>query len=96
MVSRAELQYAYVKLYTELRKYIWSYPTVSALADLEISVYQIVPDIDIVRNNFYRLRSLVVAMLQTDESMKKAFDRFCDTMNSGDACYSKILDSTKG
>ena len=91
MLNVADLQLAYVDMYKALREYIWSYPTVEALAELEISVYQTCPDIDVIRRNFYRLDQLVRNVKFDDKAMKKSFDVFSDLMNSDDSIYSKIF-----
>lgn len=90
MINVADLQSAYIDMYTALRKYIWSYPTVEAIANLEISVYQLCPDIEVVRRCFYILNQLVGSIKSEDEDMKKAFDNFSDVMNSSETIYSKL------
>lgn len=90
MVSQSDLKNCYNDIYRVLRDYIWSYPVIDALADLEISVYQACPDIVAVRTNFYRLDQLVRDVKFDDDEFKKAFDRFSDCMNEDDVVYTKL------
>ncbi len=90
MINVSDLQLAYVDMYKALREYIWSYPTVEAIAELEISVYQACPDVEVIRRNFYRLDQLVREVKFDDEDMKKAFDSFSDIMNSDESIYCKL------
>lgn len=90
MINASDLQSAYVDMYTELRNYIWSYPTVEAIASLEMAVYQKCPDLDLVRRCFYTLVQMIGNIKYEDEDMKKVFDAFSDIMNSDNSIYSKL------
>lgn len=91
MISSTDIQLCYNDIYEAMREYIWSYPTVEALANLEISVYQICPDIEVIRRNFYILDQYVRNMKFDDEEIKKAFDAFSDLVNSDGEVYSKLF-----
>ena len=91
MISCTELQKAYVDMYKEFMNYIWSYPTVVALADLEVSVYQTCPNIEVVRKNFYTLNNLVRYVTFEDDDLKKAMTSFSDKMNESEDIYCKLV-----
>lgn len=80
MISAAELQYAYVKLYAQLRKYIWNFDTVTLIAELEVACYQLFPDIDKVKDLLAKLHRAVKTVESDDEDMKKTFDKFEDLL----------------
>lgn len=44
-----EVKLAYNDMYLILCKYIWDFPVVEALADVEIEAYKVFPDIDALR-----------------------------------------------
>lgn len=90
MISVTDIQSAYVNMYKVLREYIWSYPTVEAIAELEISVYERCPDLQVIRRNFFNLDQFVREVKFDDEELKKVFDAFSDIINSGDSVYSKL------
>lgn len=73
-VSYAEIQNAYNKLYVEIRKYIWDFATVAALADLEIAIYQTCQDLPDIRIKFARLKSMLADILYSDEDMKRRLE----------------------
>ena len=74
MVSNADIQNAYNKLYTQVRKYIWDFPVVAALADLEISIYKTSLDLLDVRLKYLRFRGLITSEIYSDEQLKDAVD----------------------
>ena len=76
MISSSAIQNAYNGLYKELRKYIWDFSVVAALADLEIATYKRFQNLSDVRTKFYRLRSQITDVLHTDEDLKDAIDAF--------------------
>lgn len=43
-ITSSDIQVQYVKLYEFMMDYLWEFPTVQALADLEIAIYQRFPD----------------------------------------------------
>jgi len=45
-VTSKDIQAKYVKLYKFLMQYLWEYPTVEALANLELACYKTFPDKD--------------------------------------------------
>lgn len=76
MVSSALIHNSYNELYKAMRKYVWDFPVVSALADLEVSTYKKFQDLSDTKTKFYRLRSLIVDMFPIDEELKNVYDAF--------------------
>lgn len=76
MVSYADVQNAYNKVYAEVRKYIWDFSVVAALADLEIAVYKTCQDIPDIRMKLQRFKSMIVDVLYEDEDLKKRLEYF--------------------
>ncbi len=74
MISYADIQVAYNRLYTEVRKYLWDFSVVAALADLEIAIYKTCQDLSDIRTKFYRFKSLITDVLYTDEELSCAID----------------------
>ena len=93
-MNHKELKKAYIKLYSEMMKYIWPVNTVELLAELETSVCNVVPIMSDVRNNFRRLRADVAADLRDDEDMKKAFDAFQEKIDN-DVTFANITFAEK-
>lgn len=86
MIFATDIQNAYIKLYKEMQKYIWSAEVIENLADLEVSVYEIFPDMDLVRKNFKKLKYDLYDILHSDdkeesEPMKEVVDQFENTLN---------------
>lgn len=88
-VSYADIQNAYNKLYAEIRKYIWDFATVAALADLEIAVYKTCQDLSDIRTKFLRLKSMLIEIMYSDEEIKHRLEYFEDLINEGDV-YVKL------
>lgn len=84
MVSFADIQNAYNKMYAQIRKYVWDFPTVAALADLEIAVYKTCQDLADVKTKFYRLRSCIADVIQIDEDLSKVVDTFENLVHEQD------------
>ena len=76
MVSCQDLQLEYNDLYIQMRKYIWDFRVVEALADLELACYDACVDLDEVKNCFYALQKLVIHVMNEDEEFKEQFDTF--------------------
>lgn len=89
MISSADIQNFYNDMYKQLRKYIWDFSVVAALADLEIAVYKKFQNMNDIKARFYRLRSQIVDVLPTDEELKDSFDAF-EELFEEDTIYVKI------
>lgn len=88
MTDTANIQNKYNDLYVQMRKYLWDYRCVEALADLELSVYQRIPSIIDIRNRFNSLKFEVHDVYMEDEDFKKCFDEFESLINESDQVYS--------
>ena len=91
MLSLTDLKKYYIKLYEEIRNYIWDFTTVKSLADLEISVFRRFPLISEVRTNFNQLYSCISRTCNDDEYLAKAVKDFRDLIESTDEIYSMIV-----
>lgn len=89
MVSFADIQNAYNKLYAELRKYVWDFPVVAALADVEIAVYRTCQNLPDIRAKYYRLKSMITDILYEDDDLKKRLSSFEKLINK-DQTYVKL------
>lgn len=89
MVSYADIQDAYNRLYAQIRKYVWDFSTVVYLADLEIAVYKICQDLSDIRIKCARLKSMITDELYDDEDLKKAMDYF-ESLITSDGVYVKL------
>lgn len=90
MVGSTDLQTTYNSLYTELRRYIWSFEAVNAIADLEISSYRAFADLGEVKQNLDRVALYARDIMKDDEDVKKAFDKFYDLLKDEDVTYVKL------
>ena len=78
MITASKLQSAYNDLYLCMCKYIWDFPTVDALADLEIETYQTFPDMECLKKKLYCLKRFVshIDALEHDSELSQRFDDF--------------------
>ena len=90
MISVMDIQSAYNNLYSEMRKYIWDFSTVSKLADLEISAYQTMPSVSDIKNNLNKLKQDTREVQSDDSELKKAFEDFENLLDSDDTPYKKL------
>lgn len=90
MISFADIQLCYNDLYKEARRYIWDFPAVEALADLEIASYETCPNIQDIRNKLAKFQQFALNIIRDDEEFKKAYDAFEEFINSDDTSYAKL------
>lgn len=90
MLSLTDLKKYYVRLYEELRNYLWDFRTVEAIAELEIAVYRRFPDSSEIKAKFNRLYSLISNTCAEDTYLATAATNFKNTINSSDTYYSRI------
>jgi hypothetical protein len=91
-----DISYAYVKLYRELRNYIWPYETVEHLAELEIAVHNRFPNLHDVRRCFSLLSQDIHRSNIHDEDLDKAMEQFRSYIESDDSVLYAILPKTEG
>lgn len=91
MLSLTDLKKYYIKLYQELRNYVWDFNTVRHLAELEISVFRRFPLMPEIRTNFNQLHSCISRTIQDDEYLAEAVNNFKSLIDSSDSFYSMIV-----
>jgi hypothetical protein len=74
-----------------MRKYIWDYDVVEALADLEVASYRIFPDVREVHEALSRLKYLVSYYDVDDEELAAALDAFEELNPKQDELYANII-----
>lgn len=94
MVSTNDVQRAYNDLYVELRKYIWSFDVVKAIADLEIATYQTFPDLTEVDRCLRNLKVLIFNEVAEDEYLKEAVDKFEELIKDQPEIFYKLNELT--
>lgn len=90
MVSYATIRTAYNDVYAEMRKYIWGFPAVEALADVEVASYETCVDLDNLRSLFYRLRQHTREVEFEDTDLKKALDAFQEIIDNDNEVFVKL------
>ena len=91
MISSKSLQREYIKLYKQMRNYIWDVETVSDLANFEVEVFTTFPNLSEIRRLFQKLKSDVrdiiddekddYALYDDDVTLESAFDDFDKLLN---------------
>ena len=88
MVSGNDLQNAYFDLYSELRRYIWSYQDVKTLANLEIETFKRFPDVDQIRKYLNLMEMSARFVTNDDEDIKLVLD----SIQSSEDIYAKLTE----
>ena len=91
MISSSEIQSAYNDLYKEIRKYIWGFDAVNALADLEIASYTACADVYEIKKRLDLLHMYAKEVERDDEDLKSAFDAFYKLLDDQSDVYVKLL-----
>lgn len=92
MISSSIIQREYNRFYKEVRKYIWGFQAVEALADLEISVYRRIPDMFEIQDNLNKFRQYSKEVELDDEEFVKAADRLQDLLDENEESYAKLYE----
>lgn len=87
MISTNDLQRRYTKIYKCLMHYIFDFKVVEALADFEIAVYRIFPDVDEVSRTFSTLKRELKHTELEDEDLDKALNNFDELLSDKDIYY---------
>lgn len=90
MINVAIIQREYNRLYKELRKYIWDFAAVEAIADLEVAVYQLCPDMNLIRDKFGKLQIYIRELELEDDALRKATTRFENLIMEDEDPYAKL------
>lgn len=91
MLSLTDLDNYYIRLYKELRNYIWDFRTIECIAELEVSIYQRFPQLSEIRYNFNNLYAHVNRICCEDDYLNQAIEDFRNLINSSDELYSRII-----
>lgn len=91
MLSLTDLKKYYIRLYEQVRNYIWDFNTVSHLADLEIAVFRRFPLLSEVRTCFNQFNNCISRASYDDEDLAQAAKDFGDIINSSDEIYSPLI-----
>ena len=89
MISTNDIQRAYNDLYVELRKYIWGFEVVKAIADLEVASYTAFPDMAELKSVLSKLKMLIRYDMD-DEELKESFDKFEELIKDDPEIYLKL------
>lgn len=95
MITSKQIQAAYVKMYAQLRNYIWGFDTVERLANLEIEVYNSFPDLSKIQSTFNSLFMDIRTAYDEDEELAKAVDAFKKVIESADGEFYLKLDKVQ-
>lgn len=71
----------YIRLYKELRKYLWDFDTVNLIADIELSAYKSFPDVAQLKLLLGRLRQNLFETLREDDELRKSLEDFEESVN---------------
>ena len=95
IIDMHDLSYAYIRLYRQLRNYIWPYETVEHIAELEIAVHNRFPNLDDVRKHFNLLYNDIKRSDIEDEDLDKAVEQFRFRIESENDTVYAILPMTE-
>ena len=94
-MSSKDIKRKYIKLYSNLRNYLWDYYAVSVIVDLENSCLKAFPDMTSVRRNCQELYGLAKDAMQYDDDLKASFDEFRKCVEGNDCEYHLIAVNVK-
>lgn len=87
MISTNDFQRRYVKIYKCLMHYIFDFSVVEALAEFEIAVYRIFPDIDEIAKTFKKLQTELKHCDFEDKDLDKALEKFDELLSDKEFYY---------
>ena len=90
MVNSRLLQVKYNQLYTNFRQYIWDSETVSCLADLEINIYKLCPNLDNVRHCLDKLVYRINLVDIEDEDLYDSIDQIYDYIDNEEDSFCSL------
>lgn len=95
IIDMHDISYAYIRLYRQLRNYIWEYDTVEHIAELEIAIHNRFPNLQDVRKYFNLLCHDIYRSDVDDEDLDKAIEQFRSYIESDDSVLYAILPKTE-
>lgn len=90
MISNLDIQNYYVHLYECLRKYIWPFDVVEAIADLEVVCFQACPSLLEVSTRLAQLKSATREVAEGDEDLYTQFEMFESALGEADDVYTVL------
>lgn len=91
MISALDLRRKYISFYENFRNYIWSFPVIEHLADLEIAIFSACPDIIEIRNILKIIKfDMRDALEEKDEDLDASFEELSDLADESEETYYKI------
>lgn len=90
MTHFTRLQSAYNDLYVQLRKYIWEFSAVQAIAELEVAVYKAFPSLSELHSCYSKLYQYVRNATLQDDDLMEALTDFGELLDSTDSVYVKL------
>lgn len=90
MISLEDIKRKYVKLYKNLRNYIWSYEVIECLAYLENYLFHRFPDMKQCRNQLNRLYNLCKKTIEEDENLKDSFNQLKELIEEHEVEFSYV------
>lgn len=90
MINSADIQNRYIDIYKCVREYIWDFSVVEDLAELEIAIFKVCPNLIEIRSKLDKLSKDIVDVIREDENMKKSIDNLYDLLNEDSTWYTKL------
>ena len=91
IIDMHDISYAYIRLYRQLRNYIWPYETVEHIAELEIAIHNRFPNLQDVRKYFNLLCNDIRRSEIKDEDLDRAVEQFKSYIESeGSTVYATL------
>lgn len=84
------IQQAYNDLYVQLRKFIWDIGVISQIVDIELNAYSAFPDIELLKNQLSKLRTMIYHVYVKDEDLQNVFENFTELLDEGNNVYVKL------
>lgn len=93
MISQIDLENAYIKLYREFDKYIWTIDAVELLAEFEIAIYDRFPDAEEALRILHLLEYHCADILKENSDFKSAFDNMTKVLEEmrDEGCYANLI-----
>lgn len=90
MINAKLLQNAYVKLYKELREFLWDMPVIELIAELEVATFTAFPDIEDISNKLKKLSQLGKSIIEEDNDLKLRIDEFEKLLEEQPTVYASL------
>lgn len=95
MVSSVDIKRQYVNLYRQLREFLWDFPFVCKLVDLEDESLRRFPDMRKVRSISQELYNMSKSARQESKELQQAFSDFLKTVQGNECEYSYLCTNVK-